>query len=222
MNMSSRVVVRALGLQPYETTWRAMQAFTDTRTDTTADELWCLQHPPVLTLGQAGKPEHILDAGDIPVVTSDRGGQVTYHGPGQLVIYLLTDIRRKQMGPRQQVDTIEQALIALLAQYGVSAANRPKAPGVYVGDAKIAQLGLRIRRGASYHGLSLNVAMDLAPFARINPCGYENLAVTQLADRAPAAVTVDSVMPRLLDELCTRLGYTERVNTDQQWISHER
>ncbi len=221
MNASGRVVIRTLGLQLYEPVWRAMQAFTSARTEATTDELWCLQHTPVFTLGQAGKPEHILDAGDIPVVASDRGGQVTYHGPGQLVIYLLTDIRRQQMGPRQQVDMIEQAIIALLAHYGVHAESRPKAPGVYVGEAKIAQLGLRIRRGASYHGLSLNVDMDLAPFLRINPCGYENLVVTQLADHTAGPVRMEDVTARLLDELCSRLGYTERVISDELWIRHE-
>jgi lipoyl(octanoyl) transferase len=219
--IADRVVIRRLGLRPYDCIWRAMQAFTDSRTASTVDELWCLEHAPVFTLGQAGKPEHILDAGKIPVLNSDRGGQVTYHGPGQLVIYLLTDIRRKNIGPRQQVDKIEQALIALLARYGVAAANRPAAPGVYVNDAKIAQLGLRIRRGASYHGLSLNVAMDLSPFSRINPCGYEGLAVTQLADCTREAVSVSSVMPCLSDELCEQLGYTARIRTDRDWNGHD-
>lgn len=221
MDVANRVVIRTLGLQPYEAVWRAMQAFTDRRDAATVDELWCLQHPPVFTLGQAGKPEHILDAGDIPVVACDRGGQVTYHGPGQLVVYLLTDIRRKHIGPRQQVDIIEQGLVAVLATYGVTAANRPKAPGVYVGDAKIAQLGLRIRRGASYHGLSLNVDMDTTPFLRINPCGYEGLSVTRLADCTAVPVSMDSVMPRLLDELCERLGYTACTRTDNSWIAHD-
>lgn len=219
--IADRVVIRRLGLRPYESIWRAMQAFTDSRTASTVDELWCLEHSPVFTLGQAGKPEHILDAGNIPVLNSDRGGQVTYHGPGQLVIYLLTDIRRKNIGPRQQVDKIEQALIAVLARYGVTAANRPTAPGVYVNDAKIAQLGLRIRQGASYHGLSLNVSMDLTPFSRINPCGYEGLTVTQLADCMQDPVSVTGVMPFLSDELCEQLGYTARINTDRDWSGHD-
>jgi lipoyl(octanoyl) transferase len=216
--VAERVVIRRPGLQPYESTWRAMQAFTDARTADTADELWCLEHPPVFTLGQAGRPEHLLDPATIPVVHSDRGGQVTYHGPGQLVVYLMVDIRRKELGARAQVSLIEQALLALLAHFGIAAGTRPKAPGVYVGEAKIAQLGLRIRRGASYHGLSLNVDMDLAPFARINPCGYAGLAVTRMADLLPEAVTVATVAPTLIDELCTRLGYTARLETDQPWI----
>ncbi len=219
--VAERVVIRRLGLQPYETTWRAMQAFTDARTADTPDELWCLEHPPVFTLGQAGRPEHLLAPGDIPVVHCDRGGQVTYHGPGQLVIYLLVDIHRKGIGPRRQVDTIEQALVAVLARYGVAAATRAGAPGVYVGEAKIAQLGLRIRRGASYHGLALNVDMDLAPFARINPCGHAGLAVTRLADCTARPVTVAQVLPLAVDELCNRLGYTARSSTDRSWSGDE-
>ncbi|TNF35882.1 MAG: lipoyl(octanoyl) transferase LipB [Gammaproteobacteria bacterium] len=221
MDAASTVRVRHLGVQAYEPMWQAMKTFTDTRTAATLDELWCLQHPPVFTLGQAGKREHILNAGDIPVVASDRGGQVTYHGPGQWVVYLLTDIRRKHLGPRQQVDIIEHAIIATLAHHGVIAANRPKAPGVYVGDAKIAQLGLRIRKGASYHGLSLNVDMDLAPFTRIHPCGYEGLRVTRLVDEVSRPVNPDAVLSQLLDELCERLGYTARIRTDCPWDHHE-
>ncbi|WP_229694687.1 lipoyl(octanoyl) transferase LipB [Pseudohongiella nitratireducens] len=159
-----------------------MQHLTETRSDEIADELWVLQHPPVFTQGQAGKAEHLLAPGDIPVIQIDRGGQVTYHGPGQLVIYLLINVRRASVGVRELVSLIEAAIIDTLASFKIEAAARPDAPGVYVGDAKIAQLGLRIRRGCSYHGLSLNVAMDLSPFSRINPCGYAGLAVTQLID----------------------------------------
>lgn len=179
---AQRLVIRQLGVQPYEPVWRAMQHFTETRTDDTADELWVLQHPPVFTQGQAGKAEHLLAPGDIPVIQIDRGGQVTYHGPGQLVIYLLINVRRASVGVRELVSLIEAAIIDTLASFKIDAEARADAPGVYVGEAKIAQLGLRIRQGCSYHGLSLNVAMDLSPFSRINPCGYAGLAVTQLID----------------------------------------
>jgi lipoyl(octanoyl) transferase len=174
--------VRRLGERPYESTWRAMQAFTDARDADTPDELWLLTHPPVYTLGQAGRPEHLLAPGAIPVIQVDRGGQVTYHGPGQLVAYLLLDLRRAGLGVRRLVSLLEQSVIELLGGYGIAAAARPDAPGVYVAGAKIASLGLRVRRGCSFHGLALNVDMDLAPFTRINPCGLPGLAVTQLAD----------------------------------------
>jgi lipoyl(octanoyl) transferase len=174
--------IRRLGRRPYETTWHAMQAFTDARGPDTPDELWLLEHDPVFTLGQAGKMEHVLAAGDIPVVPVDRGGQVTYHGPGQLVGYPLIDLRRAGVGVRELVHRIEQALIDTLAHWHVSAERLDGAPGVYVDGAKIAALGLRVRRGCSFHGLAFNVAMDLEPFQRINPCGYKGLAVTQLVD----------------------------------------
>jgi lipoyl(octanoyl) transferase len=166
----------------YAQTWAEMRAFTDARTHASDDELWLLQHPPVFTLGQAGRPEHILAPGAIPVVQTDRGGQVTYHGPGQLIAYLLLDLRRAGLGVKGLVHLLEQAVIDLLAEVGIEAQARPDAPGVYVAGAKIASLGLRVRRGCSYHGLALNVDMDLGPFSRINPCGYPGLAVTQLAD----------------------------------------
>jgi lipoyl(octanoyl) transferase len=172
----------------FETTWRAMQAFTAARTAETPDEIWLCQHPPVFTLGLAGKPEHLLRDIGIPVVKIDRGGQITYHGPGQLVAYLLLDLKRRNLGVKALVNRIEQALIDLLAEYDIAAERRPGAPGVYVGDAKIAALGLKIRNGCCYHGLSLNVDMDLTPFSAINPCGYEGLAVTQLSAFRP---TVD-------------------------------
>lgn len=174
--------LRRLGLVDYAATWAEMRAFTEARTAGSDDELWLLQHPPVFTLGQAGRPEHILAPGAIPVVQSDRGGQVTYHGPGQIVAYLLLDLRRAGLGVKGLVQLLEQAAIDLLADVGIQAQARSDAPGVYVAGAKIASLGLRVRRGCSYHGLALNVDMDLGPFARINPCGYPGLAVTQLAD----------------------------------------
>ena len=166
----------------YEPIWRAMQHFTAERDADTADEIWLLQHPPVFTLGLAGKPEHLLRDIGVPLVQVDRGGQITYHGPGQIVAYLLLDLNRRRLKVRELVHAMEQAIIDLLADYAIAAARRPGAPGVYVGDAKVAALGLRVRRGCSYHGLSLNVAMDLAPFAAINPCGYSGLPVTQLRD----------------------------------------
>jgi lipoyl(octanoyl) transferase len=175
-------IVKRLGRVDYEPTFRAMQAFTATRTPETPDELWIVEHPPVYTLGQAGKPEHILRDVGIPVVRIDRGGQVTYHGPGQVVIYLLVDLARLKIKVRELVSAIEQAVIDLLAEDGVTAARRDGAPGVYVGEAKIAALGLRIRNGCSYHGVALNVDMDLSPFAAINPCGYAGLEVTQTRD----------------------------------------
>jgi lipoyl(octanoyl) transferase len=176
------LVVRCPGQVDYAQAWQSMQTFTDTRDAQTADELWLLEHPPVYTLGRNGKDEHLLDPGDIPVIRVDRGGQVTYHGPGQLVCYCLIDIRRRRLGVQSLVHTLEQAVIDLLADHGVSGERREKAPGVYVAGRKLAALGLRVRRGCTFHGLALNVDMELAPFARINPCGYEGLEVTQLRD----------------------------------------
>lgn len=175
-------IVKHLGRVDYAPTFQAMQDFTAARTAETPDELWIVEHPPVYTLGQAGKPEHILREVGIPVVNIDRGGQVTYHGPGQVVIYLLLDLHRLKIKVRELVSSIEQAIIDLLAAHGVTAERRDGAPGVYVGEAKVAALGLRIRNGCSYHGLSLNVDMDLSPFAAINPCGYAGLKVTQTRD----------------------------------------
>lgn len=175
-------LIRRLGLAEYEPTWRAMQEFTLSRTETTPDELWLVEHPPVYTLGQAGKPEHLLQQTAIPLVQIDRGGQITYHGPGQVVVYLLLDLRRNGIKVRELVQRMEQALIDLMADYGIAAARHSGAPGVYVGPAKIAALGLRIKNGCSYHGLSLNVNMDLTPFGWINPCGYSGMPVTRLAD----------------------------------------
>ncbi|UXI67995.1 lipoyl(octanoyl) transferase LipB [Tahibacter amnicola] len=204
------VLVRRLpGLWPYEPVWRAMQAFTDRRDDATADELWVLQHEPVFTLGQAGKPEHVLAPGDIPVIPVDRGGQVTYHGPGQIVAYPLIDLRRRGIGVRALVDRIEQAIIDTLGDWNIEALRREGAPGVYVGDAKVAALGLRVRRGCSFHGLAFNVAMDLEPFQRINPCGYKGLAVTQVLDLGgPSSLAV--LETTLIEALCRQLGLTPR------------
>ena len=171
--------MRHLGRVEYEPTWRAMQGFTATRNDSTPDELWVLEHPPVFTLGQAGKLEHLLRTTDIPVIPIDRGGQITYHGPGQVVIYVLVDLKRRGYGVKELVSRMEQAVIDLLAESGIAAVRQTGAPGVYVNGAKIAALGLRIKQGRSYHGLALNVDMDLSPFALINPCGYPGMAVTQ-------------------------------------------
>ncbi|MGL5026611.1 MAG: lipoyl(octanoyl) transferase LipB [Shewanella oncorhynchi] len=171
--------IRHLGKQDYESVWHAMQNYTDTRNSESPDELWIVEHPPVFTQGQAGKSEHILNAGDIPVIQVDRGGQVTYHGPGQLVVYPLLDIKRSKVGVRQLVTHIEQSIVDMLAKYDINAYAKADAPGVYVDERKIASLGLRIRKGCSFHGLALNVDMDLAPFRRINPCGYAGLEMVQ-------------------------------------------
>ena len=176
------MIVRALGRVAYEPTWRAMQAFTRSRDADAPDQLWLVEHPPVYTLGLAGRREHVLDAGAIPVIATDRGGQVTYHGPGQAVAYLLLDLRRRGYGVRELVRRIEEAVIDLLAGYGIAGERREGMPGVYVDGAKIAAIGLRVSRGCTYHGVSLNVDGDLSPFTRIDPCGYPGLAATRLAD----------------------------------------
>lgn len=201
------LVRRFAGDQPYQATLDAMREFTDLRGPDTPDELWVLEHPPVFTLGQAGREEHLLNPGPIPVVKVDRGGQVTYHGPGQLVVYVLLDLRRAGFGVKRLVERLEQSVIDLLAALGVTAGRRPDAPGVYVDGAKIAALGLRIRKGCSYHGLSLNVRMDLDPFGRINPCGYPGLAVTQIADLAPE-VSLAQVEAGLIRSLALNLEAT--------------
>ena len=176
------MIERALGRVAYEPTWRAMQAFNAARGPQTPDQAWLVEHPPVYTLGLAGRREHVLAPGDIPVVATDRGGQVTYHGPGQAVVYLLLDLRRRGLGVRELVRRIESGVIALLGDYGIAGVRREGMPGVYVGEAKISAIGLRIARGCSYHGVALNVDMELEPFSRIDPCGYPGLASTQLAD----------------------------------------
>lgn len=193
------------GLSPYAPVWRAMQAFTDARTPQTPDELWVVEHEPVFTLGQAGKWEHVLDPGTIPVIPVDRGGQVTYHGPGQIVAYPLIDLRRTGIGVREYVQRIEQAVIDTLAEWNIVALRRDGAPGVYVNGAKIAALGIRVRRGCTFHGLAFNVAMDLGPFHRINPCGFQGLRVTQVLDLGgPSRLTdVETV---LVAELARQFG----------------
>jgi len=202
-------VVKNLGIQPYASVFDEMQRFTNVRSPATADEIWVLQHFAVYTLGQAGDPEHILDAGGIPVMRSDRGGQVTYHGPGQLIVYPLIDLRRYKLGVRSLVELLENVVILVLSEYGIDANSRRDAPGVYVEDQKIAALGLRIRRSCSFHGLSLNINMDLEPFSRINPCGYTGLQVTQISDHAKVS-NIDSVAERLVCLLIDALN--ERVN----------
>jgi len=207
--MTHDVGVRELGLIEYRAAGQAMQHFTNTRDADSGDEIWLLQHPPVFTQGQAGKAEHLLFPGEIPVVQVDRGGQVTYHGPGQLVGYLLLDVRRLGIGVRELVSRIERSLIDLLAGYDVEAVAKPDAPGVYVGGAKIASLGLRIRNGRSFHGLALNVDMDLEPFRRINPCGYAGLPMTQLRDLI-GPIDISEVADRLRDHLVRQLGYAQQ------------
>jgi lipoyl(octanoyl) transferase len=204
--MSLPLKVRRLGRQPYEPVWRAMSAFTDNRVADTVDELWVLEHDPVFTLGQAGKMEHVLVPGDIPVVPVDRGGQVTYHGPGQIVAYPLIDLRRVGVSVRELVHKIEQAIIDSLAHWDIRAARLNGAPGVYVGAAKIAALGLRVRRGCSFHGLALDVNMDLEPFQRINPCGYKGLEVTQMVDWGGPTRLAD-VEEVLIGEFCRQFGF---------------
>lgn len=201
------LIIRRLGLQPYVPIWHAMQEFTNSRTEQTIDEVWLLQHEPVFTQGQAGKAEHLLMPGDIPVVHSDRGGQVTYHGPGQLIVYLLLDVKRHQLGPRSLVTAIETIVVDLLASYAITSYARPDAPGVYVEGAKIASLGLRIRHNASFHGFALNVRMNLEPFSRINPCGYAGLKMTQLSDLL-VDVDMAEVTTRLIKQLISKLAYT--------------
>lgn len=197
-----------LGREAYQPVWERMRAFTDGRGRDTGDQLWLVEHPPVFTQGQAGKPEHLLLPGDIPVVQTDRGGQVTYHGPGQLVAYPLLDLRRLGFGVRELVTRLEQTLVSLLAGYGIDAYPKPDAPGVYVDGAKIASLGLRVRRGCCFHGLSLNLAMDLEPFGRINPCGYQGLAMTQLADLTAAPPSMAELQAQLVVEFVQKLGYS--------------
>ncbi len=206
MSLSNRLILRSHDVLSYHEVSRRMADFTDTRGETTPDECWLLQHEPVFTQGQAGKQEHLLDPGNIPVMQSDRGGQITYHGPGQLVCYLLIDLKRRHLGVRKMVDVIENSIIDLLTEYDIEAHAKREAPGVYVGGKKIAALGLRIRRGCSYHGLSLNIDMDLEPFSRINPCGYAGLEVTDLAHLG-IHEDFSSVSSRLVTHLVKHFGY---------------
>jgi lipoyl(octanoyl) transferase len=216
------VLIRLLAPQAYELSWQAMQDFTNQRDATTLDEIWVLQHLPVFTQGQAGKTEHILDLGTIPLVQSDRGGQVTYHGPGQLMIYLMLDLKRLNFGIRELVSHMEQALIDCLHNYGIVANADPKAPGVYVHGSKIASLGLRVRKGCSFHGLALNIDMDLSPFERINPCGYPGLDMVQMIDFNGLADTIefDQVARDMCQNLVKQLQYQHVDNTQQPWVQH--
>jgi lipoyl(octanoyl) transferase len=206
---SASPVVRWLGLADYESTWRRMQTFTAERTATTPDEIWFLQHPPVYTLGVNGHIKHVIAPGAIPVIQVDRGGQVTYHGPGQLVVYPLIDLRRAALGVRDLVIALEQSVIATVAHWGITALGNREAPGVYVEGRKIASVGLRVKRGCCYHGLAFNIAMDLSPFRGINPCGFEQLEVTQLSDLGGPA-DVDAVVQRLLPALMSNIGLSTR------------
>ena len=206
LSASTMLNIRDLGRRDYEPVWREMQAFTTSRNSHTPDELWIVEHPPVFTLGLNGKAEHLLNPGDIPVINVDRGGQVTYHGPGQLVIYTLLDIQRRHLGVKELVRALEQAIVNLLADFGIPAEGREDAPGVYVAEAKIAALGLRVKKGRTYHGLALNVAMDLTPFSRINPCGHAGMAVTQTRDLGIPA-PLPELRDRLIEHLRTVLGY---------------
>ncbi len=204
-DMNGAPVLKYLGAVPYEPTWHAMQRFTDERSDDTPDEIWFLEHPPVFTLGLNGKPEHVLAAGEIPVVQIDRGGQVTYHGPGQLVVYPLLDLRRLKLGVRDLVMALEQTVISTAMRHGIQAAARRDAPGVYVDGSKLASVGLRIRRGCTYHGLAFNIAMDLQPFQRINPCGYQGLQVVDMATLG-VSQSVQQIARQLAPELLQALG----------------
>jgi lipoyl(octanoyl) transferase len=206
--LKNQLVIRSLGTVAYTPTWERMKTFTDERQSDTIDEFWVLQHLPVFTLGQAGKRDHLLAPGSIPIVQSDRGGQVTYHGLGQLVIYLLIDLNRRKMGVRSLVTCIEASVTSLLAQFDIIGSTHRSAPGVYVGEEKIAALGLRIRRGRTFHGLSLNVDMDLEPFERINPCGFAGLKITQLSDLG-VRESLDDIGSRLCQCLLEQFGYTQ-------------
>ena len=206
--MQNKLIVKKLGRQDYEPVWKAMHKFTDERTEEDVDQVWLVEHNPVFTQGQAGKAEHVLNAGDIPVIQSDRGGQVTYHGPGQLVAYFLINIRRKKFGVRDLVTHIENLVINTLKAYNIDSAARPDAPGVYVDGKKICSLGLRIRRGCSFHGLALNVDMNLSPFLRINPCGYQGMEMAQVSQLGGPS-ELENVEQQLIQELVELLGYDQ-------------
>ncbi|MEZ9051708.1 lipoyl(octanoyl) transferase LipB [Vibrio sp. 10N.247.311.64] len=206
--MQNKLIVKKLGRQDYEPVWKAMHKFTDERTEEDLDQVWLVEHNPVFTQGQAGKAEHVLNAGDIPVIQSDRGGQVTYHGPGQLVAYFLINIRRKKFRVRDLVTHIENLVINTLKAYNIDSAARPDAPGVYVDGKKICSLGLRIRRGCSFHGLALNVDMDLSPFLRINPCGYQGMEMAQVSQLGGPS-ELENVEQQLIQELVELLGYDQ-------------
>lgn len=217
---ASRVVIRNLSQQDYSTCWQAMKSFTNNRSDMTDDEIWLVEHPPVFTQGQNGKPEHFIQTHQIPVIQSDRGGQVTYHGPGQLMVYTLVDVKRKKLNIRQLVSALEQSVVQMLQDYQIQAAAKCDAPGVYVNNRKICSVGLRIRRGCSYHGLALNIAMDLQPFSYINPCGFSGLEMTQLSELAGPQKTAE-VATQLLKYLKVNLGYTSHQFTTEQSYGNE-
>ncbi|EPO5263585.1 lipoyl(octanoyl) transferase LipB [Providencia rettgeri] len=200
------IIIRQLGITPYQQVSDAMHQFTGCRTPETCDEIWLVEHPRVFTQGQAGKAEHVLAPGDIPVIQSDRGGQVTYHGPGQQIMYVMLDLKRNKIGVRELVTALENTVVNTLAHFNITAYPRPDAPGVYVNGDKICSLGLRIRQGCSFHGLALNINMDLEPFNRINPCGYSELKMTQVSDLAPN-VSLSDVQPVLIRQFCDTLGF---------------
>jgi lipoyl(octanoyl) transferase len=210
LSVNDTVIIRTLGRQAYEPVWHAMQSFTAKRDTATTDEIWLLEHEPVFTLGRNGKEEHILNRSDIPIIKIDRGGQVTYHGPGQLIAYLMLDIKRRSLGVRQLVTHIEQSIIDTLEEYGLNAYAKKEAPGVYINHAKIAALGLRIKKGCSFHGLSLNLNMDLSPFRQINPCGYQNLDVVQLSDYIEE-ITLSHIQRQLTYQLSEKIGYQHMI-----------
>ncbi len=210
-NIEKTVIIRPLGLQDYSATWQAMQEFTNTRNEETIDEIWLLEHPPVFTQGQNGKPEHLLNPGSIPVIQTDRGGQVTYHGPGQLIAYTLIDLKRKKLNIREIITLLEQTVIQFLfTEYQIIAYAKCEAPGVYIDEKKICSIGLRVRRGCTFHGLALNVAMDLEPFSRINPCGFPKLTLTHLTAFQKAANISDTSI-KLVEYLMKNLGYNENI-----------
>ncbi len=213
-----RVKISDLGLQDYQSTWQSMVQFTEQRSNTSHDQIWLVEHPPVYTMGLAAKKEHILHSGNIPIVNTDRGGQITYHGPGQIVVYLLIDLKRRNIGIKTLVQTIELSLIKLLNDYSITAHTIDKAPGVYVKNSKIAALGLRVRRNGCYHGLSLNIDMDMTPFSGINPCGYPGLKVIQLKDLKPTISTnnIKDIQHKLLKHLLTQIDEKTKATNDHE------
>lgn len=218
--MSQSLLIRELATFDYQTIWDHMRLFTNQRHQDTQDEVWLLEHQPVFTQGLAGKSEHVIDPKKIPVIQTDRGGQITYHGPGQLMVYTLFDLKRLNLGPRQLVRTLEKTVIDLLANYNISATGKSDAPGVYVNNAKICSIGLRIRRGCSYHGIALNVKMNLKPFAYIHPCGFRGLKMTQITDFQPL-ITLSDIKSQIIPYLIQNFGYTSLAKTMQLWSEHE-
>ncbi|MGK2946569.1 MAG: lipoyl(octanoyl) transferase LipB [Candidatus Malihini olakiniferum] len=216
--LEDKIIVRQLGVQPYRPVSLAMHRFTDLRNSQSADELWLVQHPPIFTQGQTAKIEHLRATGEIPIIQSDRGGQVTYHGPGQQVIYVLVDLKRRKVSVRELVTVIEKTVIGTLAEFGIVTYARADAPGVYVQNSKICSLGLRIRKGCSFHGLALNIKMDLTPFLRINPCGYEGLKMTQVSTLAPG-VDVADITPILIATFMQQLRYTQQASFIWDWAT---